>query len=148
MEFRIKLAAAVAWVLLTLYAYLVATRRLMRADLVLLAWVRLFLHQKARKTAIKFQIALLRKSAAKTARRIHQPARVARVIFKFYLVLSLRRSLQTKFYPSWRTKFRLRAEQILSSSPGKILLSPLLNFNRTHATKYPPCRTVRKARSD
>ena len=65
MEFRIKLAAAFAWVLLTLYAYLVATRRLMRADLVLLAWVRLFLHQKARKTAIKFQIALLRKSAAK-----------------------------------------------------------------------------------
>jgi len=51
--------------LLTLYAYLGAARRLMRANLVSLARVRLFLHQKARETAIKFQIALLRKSAAK-----------------------------------------------------------------------------------
>jgi len=32
-------------------------------------------------------------------------------------------------------KFHLRAEQILSSSSGKIPLSPLLNFNRARVRK-------------
>jgi len=40
-------------------------------------------------------------------------------------------------------KFRLRAEQILSSSSGKIPLLPLLNFNRITRRKSPatPYRT-------
>jgi len=45
-------------------------------------------------------------------------------------------------------KFHLRAEQILSSSFGKIPLSPLLNFNYTRAAKHRPRRTACKARSD
>ena len=143
MEFRSRLAAAFAWALLTLYAYLGATRRLMRADLVLLAWARLFLHQKALKTAIKFyraaakirrkehplKLSLLkfrsRASSAtrlfkflilychlalvKNARRMHQYVRVARVIFKFYLL------------PSF-------ADKILSFAANKISPSRRANF--------------------
>jgi len=45
-------------------------------------------------------------------------------------------------------KFHLRAEQILSSSSGKIPLSPLLNFNRIARRKAPASCTACKARSD
>ena len=60
----------------------------MRADLVLLAWVRLFLHQKARKTAIKFYRAAMKIRRKEYTRKLNLikislASKLATRLFKF-----------------------------------------------------------------
>jgi len=52
--------------------------------------------------------------------------------------------LRIKFYPSLQIKFHIRAEEILSSSPGKIPLSPLCIL--TARAPRSTCRAVPHAK--